>query len=777
MTEIIKPKQKTQIAPNFDLRVSNLFQNSNFEFRIWLRLGRELFYAFPLALMFLLALTPGISFTEDLGRHLLLGGIIVTTGHIPDTNLLTYTCPDFPFINHHWLSEVIFYLVHQAVGLNGLILLKALLLCAALALAMRSVPVQGISPLMVFAATLSAVALGYRAHIRPELFTYFGVALYGFFVARDMSICRLGKRNAIAGVGDPGKFGFNEAGYSCRRINLCWIIIIVYGWFWANAHIYFIFGMGMIFIYWLACWRQNIGRQKRQLYQTPQLSGAATFFRSFPRVETIGLLALIGISLINPNGWRGLVYPLQIFGNYGIAITENASPLDYWRTVYNPMLIVLPFLSLLALWVLYRLGRASALSTIAVAATADCQRPSNRTWEDRLVASNGPTSFSTSQLAGILILIVALIAAWRMARSAPLLALTLLPPLGLFVCAEKNESAHKQPITIFGTRTHFIKCVRGFWAGLLSRAGFIFVIALNLWLAFSVVSGSCHRIFPSPIGPTPFGFDDESRYLALKKLQADGLPMKIFSDYNSGSLVEYNIYPERGYVDNRPEAFPASFWQNEYEKALALGAVWEEMIARRNIQTIAVSTAGVKEKFIRTLLADRRWQLVHLDFFFAVFVRNTPANQSFLQRHAYNQEKISRFAREIAGRIQTLSSIGLWRHQVLADQIVYEIYGLICLGRNDLAWPFVWEMHLRYPDYQLVHELMRVSAPPHAAPAVMAVMARCARWPLAAKQVLDYGAVLEAQGRLDEACALYRRGRFFFPLSSGLAERRRLTFK
>ncbi len=642
-------------------------------------LTRELFYALPLVLMFLLALTPGISFTEDLGRHLLLGKIIVTTRHVPDINLLTYTFPEFPFINHHWLSEVVFYFVHCVVGLNGLIVLKAMLMCAALALAMRSVPLKRISPLIAWAATLAAVALGYRAHIRPELFTYLGVALYGWFIARA-ACSPAGKMSAWS-----------------------WVILIVYGWFWANAHIYFIFGLGMIGAYWLVCLGRNLcsGIARRHV---------------LPRAETIGLLALIGVSLINPNSWRGLLYPLSIFGNYGLVITENATPLSYWKTVLNPMLLALPLLSLCALWVFWRASRLRH-------------------------------NLKAGQIAEVLILLTALIAAWCMARSAPLLALTLLPPLG------------------FGVGVGMTKSIR---RGGLRGAGVMVVIALNLWLALAVVGGSYSRIFPSPIGPTPFGFDDESRYLALRRLRADGLPAPVFSDYNYGSLVEYNIYPEPGYVDNRPEAFPTAFWQQEYQPALALGAVWEDVITRRGIQTVAVSIAGVKEHFIRTLLADSRWQLVHLDFFSAIFVRNTPANQDFLRRHAFGQKQVEQFARQTAQCIRKLSSESLWRRQVLADQIVYEIYGLICLEAYDLAWPLVWDMHRRYPDYQLVHELMRVSAPPQAVLAVMDILARRARWPLAAKQVLDWGAVLEAQGRTNEARAVYRRGQYFFPLCPNL---------
>ncbi|MDE2025335.1 MAG: hypothetical protein KGJ07_02490, partial [Patescibacteria group bacterium] len=62
---------------------------------------------------------------EDLGRHLVLGKIIVTCHCIPKTNLLSFTNPNFPFINHHWFSEVIFYLFSGVFGINSLLVLKS----------------------------------------------------------------------------------------------------------------------------------------------------------------------------------------------------------------------------------------------------------------------------------------------------------------------------------------------------------------------------------------------------------------------------------------------------------------------------------------------------------------------------------------------------------------------------------------------------------------------------------------------------------------------------
>src|SRR3989338_4533431 len=64
------------------------------------------------------------SIGQDIGRHLKVGEIIWQTKEVPKTNLFSFTEPNFSFINHHWLSEVIFYGVFSLGGFTGLILLK-----------------------------------------------------------------------------------------------------------------------------------------------------------------------------------------------------------------------------------------------------------------------------------------------------------------------------------------------------------------------------------------------------------------------------------------------------------------------------------------------------------------------------------------------------------------------------------------------------------------------------------------------------------------------------
>src|SRR6266550_1249515 len=81
----------------------------------------------PLSYLLLLLFQIDLSMLGDLGRHLKLGEIVVHCLCVPQTNLFSYTNPNFPIVNHEWLAEVIFYLTSVIFGLNGLLILKMIL--------------------------------------------------------------------------------------------------------------------------------------------------------------------------------------------------------------------------------------------------------------------------------------------------------------------------------------------------------------------------------------------------------------------------------------------------------------------------------------------------------------------------------------------------------------------------------------------------------------------------------------------------------------------------
>src|SRR3989344_242146 len=110
--------------------------------------------------------------TQDLGRHLTLGKIIWETKKIPQTNLFSYTYPDFPFINHHWGSEVIFYLINRLFFVNGLILLKLMLFVTAVIVLVLFASKRTGLVFLLAGSTLMLELLRERTEIRPEIFAF-----------------------------------------------------------------------------------------------------------------------------------------------------------------------------------------------------------------------------------------------------------------------------------------------------------------------------------------------------------------------------------------------------------------------------------------------------------------------------------------------------------------------------------------------------------------------------------------------------------------------------
>ncbi len=130
--------------------------------------------------IFSFSFTTSSDFNQDLGRHLKIGEIITQTKTIPSTNTFSYTNSDFPFTNHHWLSEVIFYQIAKIFGLNALIVLKTILIVAAFGFII-SLSILLSNPIFTLITTLlfAPLFIG-RALIRPELFgfLFFSIVLF-----------------------------------------------------------------------------------------------------------------------------------------------------------------------------------------------------------------------------------------------------------------------------------------------------------------------------------------------------------------------------------------------------------------------------------------------------------------------------------------------------------------------------------------------------------------------------------------------------------------------
>ncbi len=203
-----------------------------------------------------------LSFDQDLGRHLKLGEIIVKTHQVPKTNLFSYTNPDFPFINTHWLFEVVAYGFSKTLGLQAFLFLKVIIFLISIWLILKLISKQNQTLLLPIGFIFFHV-LRERLELRPEIFSFLFTVLTYFILEKKQKLIWL-----------------------LPNLQLVWI----------NTHIYFFVGL---------------------LLQA--------IFLVHTRQKILGIIFILSvlISLINPHGLTGLLYPLNVSKNYGYTIVEN----------------------------------------------------------------------------------------------------------------------------------------------------------------------------------------------------------------------------------------------------------------------------------------------------------------------------------------------------------------------------------------------------------------------------------------------------------------------
>src|SRR3989344_9097402 len=156
------------------------------------------------------------SFDQDLGRHIKLGEIIVQTGQVPKVNLFSYTNPDFPFVNTHWLFGVIAHLFHQVGVLPILLILKVVIFLLSVWLIIKIIPSNKTALLLPIGFIFLHV-LRERTELRPEIFSF-------LFTASTLYILE------------------------SRRLFLLFLLPLIQ-LLWINTHIYFFVGLLLQGIY------------------------------------------------------------------------------------------------------------------------------------------------------------------------------------------------------------------------------------------------------------------------------------------------------------------------------------------------------------------------------------------------------------------------------------------------------------------------------------------------------------------------------------------------
>jgi tetratricopeptide (TPR) repeat protein len=157
----------------------------------------------------------------DLFFNLRLGEIVLSTGHVPTENLLSFTYPAATDINLAWLFQIVLALAHRVAGIPGTVLLKTGFVLGTWALLFRVAVRRGAHPaLAALALALAAWSAEPRFVERPHLVTFLGLALLLLALERA------------------------EAG----RPRLLWLLVPA-GLLWANANSCFFLAPAILVLY------------------------------------------------------------------------------------------------------------------------------------------------------------------------------------------------------------------------------------------------------------------------------------------------------------------------------------------------------------------------------------------------------------------------------------------------------------------------------------------------------------------------------------------------
>lgn len=464
------------------------------------------------------------SFDQDLGRHLKLGEIIVNTGQIPKTNLFSYTNPDFPFINTHWLFEVLVYLGSTGIGLQAILVLKIVIILLSVWLTLKTIP-QEKQLLLLPLAYVFLHVLRERVELRPEILSFLFTALSLYILEK-----------------------FKES-LRARTIFFLPLIQLI----WVNTHIYFFVGLllQVIFLSHLTLQHLRGHLESRKL-----------------KLLIIVFIISVLASLINPAGLDGFLYPLVVNQNYGYSIVENQNLFFLEGLNFrNPNFIFAKIAGGIVIFSLF----ISALK----------RQINIKNW---LLALTG---------LGLALLHV---------RSLPYLVFLSLP----------------------ATLENFGKFKVLNWQKIMLL---IFSI-LILFESFLYLSGEYYQIIGSNKKPI-LKFEEHGKN-ALDFALVENLPQPIFNNFDIGSYIIYRGYPKfRVFVDGRPEAYPANFFQGIYIPSQADYQNFKIVDQQINFQTVIFSHTDQTpwaKNFLQSIVKDPTWKVVFLDDFMVIFTKSANMN-------------------------------------------------------------------------------------------------------------------------------------------------------
>ncbi len=277
---------------------------------------------FFLVVIFLLVLIMALRlpFDTDFWWHVRAGQDTVALGRPVLTDLYSYTRLGADWVNHSWLSQVIFYLIYKWFSLPGVMVLVAFM--AALSIFLIDKTMRGPLLLNAFLLVLTVLISAVIWTPRPQLFTFLFLAIEQYLL-----------------------YHYQKTGDTKVLIVLLVLFVV-----WSNLHAGF--SLGILF---LALWLAGHWVDRIFDVQIPFGLGKIDLIE-------IGLLAFSSlVVMINPNGLN--VWRVQ-FDTISVSVLQDLIP--EWASPNFHELLQQPFLWAILLVVFFGLSVPKRVETAKI---------------------------------------------------------------------------------------------------------------------------------------------------------------------------------------------------------------------------------------------------------------------------------------------------------------------------------------------------------------------------------------------------------------------------
>jgi hypothetical protein len=470
----------------------------------------------------------------DTGYHIRAGDYILETRTVPKHDIFSYRSPPLPWTAHEWLSEVVMAVFHRVSGLTGVVVFFSLLISLTYALLFRYIRIYQrniVFDVLILLLVLVSSQIHWLA--RPHIFSLLLMVVWYHLLESYQ----------------------NDRG---GRLVLLPLIMLL----WVNLHGGYLTGFiltGVYFLGNLLGFFRSRGEEKE---------------RAFRKAKSLGyvIVACLLVSLVNPNGYRILLFPFRLVTETYIMdnVGEFHSP-----NFHNPM----PFKYLL----LVLLGM--------------------------LAISRKSVGF----IEVVLVLLFTNIALYS-ARYIPLFAIITAPILSKqaeSLLATAQESRWASSLKKRGGKIAAIDA---------SAKGYVWPVAGVLLVVFLVAAGRIEFRFDGKIKPV-------AAVEFLRKEHVDG---HMYNNDEFGDYLIYATYPMyKVFFDGRSDMY-GSERLREFIKMSIFAPGWEKIVEKYDIRWFFIGSDTVLTRY---LLERPEWRLIYSDNVANIHVKNSDEYRYLIEKY------------------------------------------------------------------------------------------------------------------------------------------------